>query len=250
MMKLLAVEGVRKRYGGVIALADVSFAIEQSGIYGLIGPNGAGKTTLFDVIAGNTAADNGRVIIDDREMTGALPYRLVRQGVARSFQECRVLSEFTCLENLLFAAQPKTLGHGIAQIFTRRDAHRRAALESARHLLDLVNLTAYADAPASVLSFGQRRLLEIVTTFIMRPRVLLLDEPAAGVNPALLETLDCALRAMFAERTGVFLIVEHNMTFIFALAHEIIVMHQGVVLERGTPEQIQASPRVVEAYLG
>jgi ABC-type branched-subunit amino acid transport system ATPase component len=249
-MTNLAVSDIRKRYGGVTALAGASFAIDRPGIYGLIGPNGAGKTTLFDVIAGTTSADTGRVTLADRDVTGAAPHRLAAQGLARSFQECRVLSEFSCLDNLLFAAQPKSLRHTVAQAFMRRNPSRAASLTEARRLLDLVNLSAYAEAPASVLSFGQRRLLEIVATFMRRPTVLLLDEPAAGVNPALLATLTHALRAMFTERPGVFLIVEHNMAFILELADEIIVMHQGAVLERGTPAAIQASPRVLEAYLG
>jgi ABC-type branched-subunit amino acid transport system ATPase component len=249
-MNLLAVQDIRKRYGGVIALAGATFAIERPGIYGLIGPNGAGKTTLFDIVAGNTTADSGRVELDGQDVTGYAPHRLAQRGIARSFQECRVLPEFTCIENLLFVAQPKSLGHAAIQVFSRRGRLRREAQSEARRLLDLANLSAYADAPAAVLSFGQRRLLEIVATFMARPRVLLLDEPAAGVNPALLDTLTSALRAMFAERGGVFLIVEHNMRFILELADEIIVMHQGAVLERGTPAAIQASQRVVEAYLG
>ena len=230
---MLEVRDVSKRYGGVVALAGCSLAIERPGIYGLIGPNGAGKTTLFDVITGATVPDAGRVGIEGRDVTALAPHRLRSFGVARTFQECRVFPEFSCLENLLFALQ----------------FHRRAKSEACR-LLKLVNLDGYADEPASTLSFGQRRLLEIVGTFIVEPRFLLLDEPASGVNPMLLETLSEFLRTMYRERPGVFLIVEHNMQFIMQLAGELIVMHQGTVLDRGTPEAIQASPRVIEAYLG
>jgi ABC-type branched-subunit amino acid transport system ATPase component len=236
-MSLLSTEKLEKRYGGVVALADCSVAIERPGIYGVIGPNGAGKTTLFDVLTGVTRPEAGRVRIEGRDVTGLAPHRLKRIGVARTFQECRVFPQFSCLQNLLFALQLQRL-------------ERRARREEALRMLRLVNLDAYAGEPAASLSFGQRRLLEIVGTFIVRPRFLLLDEPASGVNPALLETLARFLRAMYEERPGVFLIVEHNMEFIMQLAGELIVMHQGAILERGAPHDIQRSPQVVEAYLG
>ena len=236
-MSLISTEKLVKRYGGVVALADCSVAIERPGIYGVIGPNGAGKTTLFDVVTGVTRPEGGRVRIEGRDVTGLAPHRLKGIGVARTFQECRVFPQFTCLQNLLFALQL----HGLA-----RGARRDEALR----MLRLVNLEGYADEPAASLSFGQRRLLEIVGTFVVRPRFLLLDEPAAGVNPMLLETLSRFLRAMYDERPGVFLIVEHNMEFIMQLAGELIVMHQGAILERGAPQDIQRSQQVVEAYLG
>jgi ABC-type branched-subunit amino acid transport system ATPase component len=227
---MIAVRGVSKRYGGVAALSGCDLEIASPGIYGLIGPNGAGKTTLFDVLTGLTAPDSGRVLLDGRDVTGLAPHRLARLGIARSFQECRVFPEFTCLENLLFGAA--------------------GTREEALGLLELVRLEAYRDQPAAALSFGQRRLLEIAATFMVRPRILLLDEPASGVNPALLDVLLEALRRRYEERPACFLVVEHNMEFIMALASEIVVMHQGAVLERGSPEAVQASARVTQAYLG
>jgi ABC-type branched-subunit amino acid transport system ATPase component len=229
-MALLSVGGLRKRYGGIVALDGCGFDIAEPGIYGLIGPNGAGKTTLFDVMTGLAAPDAGHVGLDGRDVTGFAAHRLAALGVSRSFQECRVFPEFSCLENVLFRS-----------IGDKREALR---------LLDLVNLAKHAAEPASSLSFGQRRLLELVGLFMRRSRVLLLDEPAAGVNPALLELLSGFLLRMLAERPCVALVVEHNMEFIMGLAGEIIVMHQGTVLERGTPQAQQASPRVMEAYLG
>jgi ABC-type branched-subunit amino acid transport system ATPase component len=227
---MISIRSLTKRYGGVGALSGCDLEIAGPGIYGLIGPNGAGKTTLFDVITGLTPPDSGMVLIDGRNITGLPPHRLAKLGIARSFQECRVFPEFSCLENLLFGARG-----------TRAEALR---------LLELVNLHRYRDEPAADLSFGQRRLLEIVATFMLKPRILLLDEPASGVNPALLELLLEFMRRMYEERPCLFLVVEHNMEFVMALAGEIIVMHQGAVLERGTPEAVQASPRVMEAYLG
>ncbi|HEY5900639.1 MAG TPA: ATP-binding cassette domain-containing protein [Burkholderiales bacterium] len=234
-MTTLAVRGLEKRYGGIAALDGCSFDIDGPGIYGFIGPNGAGKTTLFDVIAGATSPDSGEVAVDGRRVRGFAPHRLARLGIARSFQECRVFPEYTCLENLHFS---------------RLALGARPDMQEAERLLQLVGLEAYASEPASSLSFGQRRLLEIVGTFLQRPRVLLLDEPSAGVNPALLEVLTAFILKMYEERPSVFLLIEHNMEFIMGLAAEIIVLHQGAVLERGNPQAIQASPRVIEAYLG
>ena len=227
---MIAIRNLTKRYGGVTALSGCDLEIAGHGIYGLIGPNGAGKTTLFDVITGLTEPDSGAVLVDGRDVTGFSAHRLARLGIARSFQECRVFPEFTCLENLLFGA--------------------RGTRDEALGLLELVNLQKYRDEPAANLSFGQRRLLEIVATFMVKPRILLLDEPASGVNPALLELLLEFIRRMYEEHPCVFLVVEHNMEFVMALAGEIVVMHQGAVLERGSPQAVQASPRVMEAYLG
>lgn len=231
-MSALKVTGMQKRYGGIVALSGCSFEIAKPGIYGLIGPNGAGKTTLFDVITGISDPDGGRVEIDGRDATGLPAHRLARLGLARSFQECRVFPEFSCLDNLLFGPCVD------------------ATQDEAMRLLDMVNLAPQAGEPAASLSFGQRRLLELVGIFMMRPRILLLDEPAAGVNPALLELLAGFIRRMHAERPCLFLVVEHNMEFIMGLAGEIIVMHGGTVLERGSPAAVQASPAVIEAYLG
>jgi len=227
---MISIKNLQKSYGGIRALAGCDLEIVQPGIYGLIGPNGAGKTTLFDVMTGVTQPDAGSIAIDGRDVTGWPAHRLAAFGVARSFQECRIFPEFTCIENLLFFA--------------------REPEAEAMRLLRLINLDPYAGEPAANLSFGQRRLLEIVGTFMARPRVLLLDEPASGVNPALLELLLHFIRRMYEERPMFFLVVEHNMEFVMALAAEIVVMHQGAVLERGTPEAIQASPRVMDAYLG
>ena len=170
--------------------------------------------------------------------------------MARTFQECRVFPEWTLRENLLFAARPRSFGAALLGAFTRRDGLPDAAEARAAELLRLATLEAYADAPASILSFGQRRMLEIASALMTRPRWLLLDEPAAGINPGLLDALARFLRAAHQAQGGLFLIVEHNMDFIMGLAARIVVMHQGAVLEDGPPEAVQASPRVIEAYLG
>jgi len=249
-VSVLQIQALSKAYGGIVALDGAEFTIEGPGIYGLIGPNGAGKTTLFDAIAGTVTPDSGRVTLRGQDVTGWPSHRMAAAGISRTFQECRVLPEETCLDNVLFAAQPKGLRTTLAQVLTRAAGHRHRLHDEAMRLLSLVRLQDYAHAPASQLSFGQRRLLEIVSTFISAPEVFLLDEPASGVNPSLLHVLGDFIRTMYAERPRVFLVVEHNMEFIMSLAQDIIVMHQGRVLERGSPKQVQASAQVMEAYLG
>ena len=177
-------------------------------------------------------------------------HRRARLGVARTFQECRVLEQETCLDNVLFAAQDKHLGREWLQALGRHGNARRAVLAEAEYLLELVGLRRLQNEPAGNLSYGQRRLLEIVSSLIARPRLLLLDEPASGINPTLLNMLRDFLLRIFAERQIVLLVVEHNMEFVMSLASHILVMHQGRVLEEGPPAAIQTSRRVIEAYLG
>ena len=250
MSGILDVTGVSKKFGGIQAVDGANFSLGKPGIYGLIGPNGAGKTTMFDIICGRQVPDAGEVRFHARRIDGVKPYKLAREGLARTFQECRVLPEETCLNNVLFAAQDKRLGSEMLQAFTRSATARRNAELEARRLLKLIDIERYADDPASALSYGQRRLLEIVSCLMSKPRILLLDEPASGINPTLLNTLHDFLVEIYEETKIVFLIVEHNMEFIMSLATDIVVMHQGRVLAQGTPERIQSDKSVIDAYLG
>ena len=250
MSALLELRGIRKDFGGIRAWAGASFAIDRPGIYGLIGPNGAGKTTLFDCIAGRQVPDDGQILVAGQPVQGERPERLAALGLARSFQECRVFPEWSLRDNLLFALRPRAIGSALLRSFTRQRALPDGADDEAMRLLKLASLDGYADAPASLLSFGQRRLLEITAALIVRPRLLLLDEPASGINPGLIAVLADLLRHAHREQGGVFLIVEHNMEFIMELADQIIVMHEGAVLAQGAPDVVRADPVVVDAYLG
>jgi len=250
MSAILETAGLRKAFGGIVAVDNVTLSIPEPGIYGLIGPNGAGKTTLFDVICGRQLSDSGTIRFEGRPIETLRVHQRARLGFSRTFQECRVLVEETCLDNVLFAAQDKRLGSELIQCATRNGHARQAALAEARRLLALVNLEGYADAPAASLSYGQRRLLEIISVLIARPKILLLDEPASGINPTLLNTLRDFLRRIYDERRIVLLIVEHNMEFIMSLASHIVVMHQGQILAQGAPAEVRADARVIEAYLG
>jgi ABC-type branched-subunit amino acid transport system ATPase component len=247
---ILEVTNVSKSFGGIKAVRGATFALPDPGIYGLIGPNGAGKTTMFDIICGRQIADTGKIVFQSERIDGERPFKLARRGLARTFQECRVLPEETCLDNVLFASQNKQLGSEVLQAFSRSRKARLAAEDEARRLLRLINLERYANSPAGALSYGQRRLLEIVSCIMSKPRILLLDEPASGINPSLLNTLHDFLLEMYQETRIVFLIVEHNMEFIMSLAREIVVMHQGTVLMQGAPDKVQSDKSVIDAYLG
>jgi ABC-type branched-subunit amino acid transport system ATPase component len=247
---LLEVADIRKSYGGVAALHGVSFGIDSGCICGLIGPNGAGKTTLFDIVCGRVRPDAGTVRVDGADLTAMPPYERARRGIARTFQECRILADETCLDNVLFAVQPKPLGGALRRMLTFDTTARRRATDEARRLLRLTRLEPYADRKAGALSFGQKRLLEIVSALVAQPRIILFDEPASGINPALLDDLHRFILDRHAELRTLFVIVEHNMEFLMSLSDRVIVMHQGAVLEDGTPTAIRENPRVIEAYLG
>jgi branched-chain amino acid transport system ATP-binding protein len=248
---LLQVQSLGKRFGGNVAVRAVSFTLESGCIAGLIGPNGAGKTTLFNCLAGAHKPGSGRVLLQGHDITGRRPDEVFRAGLARTFQIPRPFPEMTVLDNVMLAP-PGQAGERFWANWLRPAQVREQELrtrEAARHWLDFVGLTALEHQPARVLSGGQRKLLELARVMVAEPQLVLLDEPGAGVNPALLQTIVEKIAAL--NRQGVsFLIIEHNMDLIASLCSPVLVMAQGRLLTQGEPAAVLRDPRVVEAYLG
>jgi ABC-type branched-subunit amino acid transport system ATPase component len=248
---LLQVRGIQKAYGGLQAVSGVDFDLPGGCITGLIGPNGAGKTTLLNIISGVERATAGRVLFRGNDI-GALPqHQLAAQGLVRTFQISRDLGQLTVLENLLLA-RPKQTGEKLLRLFAGGGRVRReeeAAIETARAALLKVNLWQLADAPAATLSGGQKKLLELSRALMLKPKLVLLDEPAAGVAPAMEEILIDTIRGFAAEGVD-FLIIEHDLDVVAALCEHVYVMAAGRILTQGSFAQVTADSRVVEAYLG
>jgi len=232
-MPFLAVEGVRKSFGGVAAVNGVSFALEAGRIYGLIGPNGSGKTTLFNCITGLERLDAGRVTFKGERIDRLRPYRIANRGIGRTFQVIRVFPELTALENLLVVTRGP-----------RVDAERRG-----RELLELVKLERLAGEYAGNLSYGQQKLVEFVRVLMTDPALILLDEPAAGVNRTLLNDLLAAV-ARLRDQGRTILLVEHDMKVVMGLCEMVFVLDHGEKIAEGPPGLIQADGRVIEAYFG
>ena len=247
----LELHGVTRRFGGHSAVDDVSFRVRPGSITGLIGPNGAGKTTLFNLIAGALPPTAGRIALGEVRLDGQPPHRVLRAGVARTFQIPRPFAAMTVLENVMLAGQDQP-GERFWTNWLRPGtvaAGERALRERARELIDFVGLSALLGAPARVLSGGQRKLLELARALMTAPRLLLLDEPAAGVNPVLLD--DIAKRIVALNRSGTtVLMVEHNLDLVMRLCRPVLVMAAGRLLLEGDPETVRADARVQAAYLG
>jgi branched-chain amino acid transport system ATP-binding protein len=234
-----------------MAVNDVSFHVRQGEILGLIGPNGAGKTTMFDLLAGSVAPSSGEIVLNGAEVAGEAAHRRISRGLGRTFQIPRPFPNLTLLDNVMLAAQDQA-GEQLLSNFLRSwkvVAQEKAAHAKAMELLDLVHLTRLAHEPARVLSGGQRKLLELARVMMADPALILLDEPAAGVNATLLETIIDRIRDI-NQRGVTFLLIEHNIDMVTRLCHRVLVMASGQLLCEGTPEEVARDPRVIEAYLG
>jgi ABC-type branched-subunit amino acid transport system ATPase component len=240
---ILEAEEISKSYGGIKALNACSISFAEGAINGLIGPNGSGKTTLFNVMTGYERPDSGAIRLAGRDITKATPDQIFRMGVGRSFQLTRVFPRLSVIENVHVAHQRR----GLAAQLRGWTSHNER--QTARDVLDFVGLTQLAHEPAGSLSHGQQKLLEFAFGIVARPKLMLLDEPASGVNPTLLRHLAGRIRALNDEGVT-FIIVEHDMEFLMGLAGNVIVMHQGALLAGGPPAQVRANPDVLEAYLG
>lgn len=242
MSGMLEVSGLTKTFGHLTAVKDCSFTVDEGSITALIGPNGSGKTTVFNLVTGYLGADAGVVRFDGKAIGGANPGSLYRKGLSRTFQQARVFSDLTVQENLVVASSG-----GWMAMFSRRVS--RSDQRRAAELLDEFKLAHVADLYASELSWGQRKLLEFAAVLMSRPRLVLLDEPTAGVNPILIEAMARHIRSY--NSAGVtFLIVEHDMSFVMRVCDPVIVLDRGTTIAVGPPETVQTDPRVLDAYLG
>ena len=244
MSALLRTEGLAKAYGGVQALDGASIEVAPGTIAGLIGPNGSGKTTLFNVITGYARADAGQVFLEGRAITNIKPERVFALGIGRTFQLTRIFPSLTVLENMLIAAQHKERSRNPFAV-AGGAASRRHAME----LLEFTGIASHAGALAQTLSYGQRKLLELSYVLVADPDIVLLDEPAGGVNPSLINHLAARIRELNAAGKT-FLIVEHNMDFVMGLCDPITVLDYGSVIASGPPDVIRNDPAVLDAYLG
>jgi len=248
---MLETRSVSKHFGGVAAVDAVSLEVKLGEIAGLIGPNGAGKTTLFNIMAGSLKPSGGAVVLNGRRIDDLPAHSRLDLGLGRTFQIPRLFGEMSVLENMLTAARGQVGERILPNWLPGRAirAQERLNAEKAMRLLDFVTLTRLARDPARVLSGGQRKLLELARILMADPKLILLDEPAAGVNPSLLETIIDRIQAINA--AGVtFLIIEHNMEMVARLCGRAFVMVEGRLLCEGTPGEVTRDPRVVDAYLG
>jgi branched-chain amino acid transport system ATP-binding protein len=248
---MLAVERVTRRFGGSVAVDDVSFVVAAGAITGLIGPNGAGKTTLFNLIAGSLRPSAGRILMEGAAIEAEPAHRRLARGLGRTFQIPRPFAAMTVLENLLVASPGQRGEQPFANWFAPRAvaSQERRLLAQAREIMAFLALERLAGAPAASLSGGQRKLLELGRVLMGKPRLVLLDEPAAGVNPSLLEVIIARIAALHARGIS-FLIVEHNMDLVSRLCSQVHVMAGGRLLVSGPPDVVTRNAAVVDAYLG
>jgi neutral amino acid transport system ATP-binding protein len=249
---LLAVDGVVKRFGGIHAVDGAGFDVAAGSVTALIGPNGAGKTTLFNLVTGFERADRGSVRFDDEEVARQPAYAIARRGMVRTFQLTRALAAMPVLDNMMLAA-PEQPGERLSNVLLRPGAVRareREVREQAVELLEVFGLREKADDYAGTLSGGQRKLLELARALMARPRMLLLDEPMAGINPTLGRRLLDHIQRLRSEEGMTFLFVEHDMEVVMNHSDRVIVMAEGRVIATGEPHEVRSDPAVIDAYLG
>lgn len=248
---VLKIKNISKNFGGISALTDVSFSINQGEIFGLIGPNGAGKTTLFNVITNMFPPTSGEISFFDEKITGIKPHKITDKGICRTFQNIRLFSQMNALENVLVGGHSRTKSGVFSGVFRTKSqrTEEEKLRETAKELLEMVGLSTYADVTAENLAYGQQRRLEIARALASDPKLLLLDEPAAGMNETETDELYFLIKNV-QEKGITVLLIEHDMPLVMKLCDRITVLNFGKKLAEGTPEEIQNNQEVIEAYLG
>ena len=243
---ILSVHNISKRFGGIRAVHQVSFDVHKGEILGLIGPNGSGKSTLFNCILGQSKPTEGHCQINGKSTDGVRPADLSLLGVGRTFQQLSVFPNMTVLDNVIVAGQEHE-GSMLSRLFGKSDA---GLTTKAEQLIEFFRLTPYRDTPAGSLSYGQQKLVDAAMAFMAGPGIVLLDEPAGGVNLTMLGHLKDRLITYNREHGTTFVVIEHNMEFVMSLCTRVIVLAQGEIIAEGTPDEIRANQLVIDAYLG